>query len=89
MAVAILGGLLGLAGLRVFFRSHFTPSPPGAGGNAARAPLAPLQKRAWWGLGITIGTLLAVVAVVLARDASFDLGILARSAGVLIGYRRL
>jgi hypothetical protein len=70
MASAVLGGILAAVGLGVFLRRHFTPSQTGGGGIPGKTPPAPLEKRAWWGLGITIATILAVVAVFLVRDAS-------------------
>jgi hypothetical protein len=72
LAVAGIGATLAGLGLVLFFRKHFQPSQeafdvePGQ----RKLPPAPLQKRALWGLTITILTTVAVVFTFIARDAS-------------------
>jgi uncharacterized membrane protein len=73
LGVAVIGGLLALVGLVVFFRSHFRPDStgvaPGESGGRGAIPTAPLQRRAWWGLGI------GVVATVLILSVFFTKGV--------------
>jgi hypothetical protein len=73
IAIAVLGGILAIIGLIVFLRKHFSPAQSGVDlepGEKQKVPPAPLQRRAWWGLMITIVTSLLVVVVFLFRDAS-------------------
>ncbi len=66
--VAVVGAVLFGFGLRSFILRGFAPAEPGAEpeDGAVDVPLAPLQKRAWWGLGIVVATSAALVAVVVA-----------------------
>jgi hypothetical protein len=74
MASAVLGGILAAVGLGVFLRRHFTPSQTGGGGIPGKTPPAPLEKRAWWGLGITHEdrpTRLIVLAIVIVGALAY------------------
>lgn len=74
MGIAVIGGILALMGLIKHLRSQFEPDQTAVKGDGGRYgtrfPMAPLEKRAWWGLGIGVVMLAAMVVESTADGAS-------------------
>ncbi|UCC71949.1 MAG: hypothetical protein JSV86_16510 [Gemmatimonadota bacterium] len=66
--IAVLGLIVFGLGLRSFVMGGFPDSAPG-GDEEGRAdvPMAPQQRRAWWGLGIGLVMSVAILAVFIAK----------------------
>lgn len=74
LGVAIVGAILAVGGLVVFFRSHFHNDPGGADTTGSSGPFehvtTPVEKRAWWGLGIGIVMAGAIAAEFIAQGTT-------------------
>lgn len=74
LGVAVVGAILAVAGVVTFLRSHFRNEQAVAIRARQAHPIAPLEKRAWWslGVGIVMGAAIALEFITQGTTGFFE-----------------